>query len=438
MKILLINQQSTRNRGDMAIYLETLRLLHATFPDAQITLTFFDTETARADLPGYSIVGSLDHWAFAVDAAGMVSFTPLRQRMADLGRLAVAAATFRATGKLPRLFADPQKQETLAAFAAADLVLACGGGYIYDADVPRGLPAQLVSFLTWGVFVLGNFLLALALGKRLALLPQSIGPLRDPVRMWVVRAIVQRASFTAVREQRSLNLLTQLGCAQRALALPDIAFGLTGAPAAEGIALLERAGAGAISAAFRVGITALDWGGQQRTFDAQEAYERSLLTCIDSITAQGGAVVLFGQVVNRAVEWDDRAINRRLRERAAHPERILLIEELPPPDVLQAAYGRMDYFIGTRMHSVILALNAGVPAMAVGYLHKSAGMMEQIGLERHCYDIGALAPETLAEGFARLRADPHQPEAAAYLARARRYKRALGALLGAVAEEDEG
>ncbi len=41
----------------------------------------------------------------------------------------------------------------------------------------------------------------------------------------------------------------------------------------------------------------------------------------------------------------------------------------------------MDLFLGTRLHSNIFALVAGVPVVAVAYQYKTFGLMEMIGLK---------------------------------------------------------
>jgi colanic acid/amylovoran biosynthesis protein len=158
-----------------------------------------------------------------------------------------------------------------------------------------------------------------------------------------------------------------------------------------------------------------------------------MLGCIDAITAQGGVVVLFAQCCGPSAAEDDRQVNARLFARAAQPDRVLVIAEALPPDVLQAAYGQMDYFIGTRMHSVILALNAGVPALAIGYLHKTRGVLDELGLSDYCYDIEMLTAETLIAGFERLRCSGMAYSVAPYLDRARRAKLALVQVLGMLA-----
>ncbi|HWQ14012.1 MAG TPA: polysaccharide pyruvyl transferase family protein, partial [Roseiflexaceae bacterium] len=195
-----------------------------------------------------------------------------------------------------------------------------------------------------------------------------------------------------------------------------------------------HAGLAAIRRAFTVGVTALNWAGQNHTFTAQERYEQALAEAIDAIAARGGAVVLFAQCCGPSAVEDDRPVARRIYAMLRCKERVLLLDRPLPPRLLQAAYGQMDSFIGTRMHSVILALNAGVPALAVGYLHKTAGMLAALGLAHRALDIGAVSGAQLLQAFERLQREAGQTGAEAALARARRVKAALPALLRGAAQ----
>jgi colanic acid/amylovoran biosynthesis protein len=422
VKILLLNNHSLLNAGDHAILRETLRLLEQRFPGAQIDLVFNDTASARATLPTYPIHGAPLTWVTSLDDNRDYLFVGRWRRLGYLGLLLLAAVVYRVTGLTLRLFADCHKQALVQAFTAADLVLACGGGYIYAPGAGEGLTG-------WFSFMLSGCVLALLMNKPLVLLPQSIGPLHGQFQHRAVRWVVRHARLTCVRERRSLDLLQRLGCDQRAWHMPDLAFGAAGASADRARALLERAGLPAKPSMFRVGITALNWSGQSFSFTRQQPYEDAILGGIDAITAHGGLVVLFAQCCGPSAAEDDRRVSARLRARAARPEQVVLIQDLLPPDLLQAAYGQMDYFIGTRMHSVILALNAGVPALAVGYLHKTSGVLEEIGIADYCYDIETLTAEELILGFERLRHEGGYPGASAYLERARRTKRALAQVL---------
>jgi colanic acid/amylovoran biosynthesis protein len=395
MKILLVNQKTSLNRGDMAIYNETLRLLRRSFPESCIVMTLRGREEENS-FPDCTIINSLESWVVSVDSSG---------------------------------------QAFLDACASADFVLGCGGGYLYDEyDSPQSVFSELIRLFAWDMFVLGEMLVPLAIGKPLVLLPQSIGPLRTRLKKHIISWIVRKANLTFVRERESLYLLQKLGCSQRAMYMPDLAFGLPEGDRELAEILLKRAGFDRARYSFCVGMTAIDWSAQQRGFYRQAMYEQSLVACIDEITCQGGAVVLFAQCATLLPAWNDRIVNRRLKAAARDPQHVYLVEDLPEPEQLQSLYGLMNYFVATRMHSAILAMNAGVPVITIGYLHKSRGIMREANLAEWCFDIGTVTPGELVRGFHRLRLLTVQDQAQKYVAFAVRSKKALVVLLQLVIE----
>ena len=64
-----------------------------------------------------------------------------------------------------------------------------------------------------------------------------------------------------------------------------------------------------------------------------------------------------------------------------------------------------DLTVGTRLHSAIISMNFGTPAIAINYEHKSAGIMQQLGMPemavdiRHLLDgsLGAMVGDTLGQ-----------------------------------------
>lgn len=422
MNLLLINNHSTRNAGDHVILIETLRILEQAFPAAHMTLSFNDVSSALAALPNTPIHNSLLSWFIQLDAAGEYTLTPRSRRLPSVALALLSALIYRATGILPRLFRSQQKHSLLQAFATADIVLACGGGYLFAPAANEGILGPFTLTLLGAV-------LALLMGKPLVLLPQSIGPLHDDLQRRLVRWVARRALLTLVRERRSLHLLHELGCSQRALCSPDLAFGFSGSAAPQARILPGQQQLAALQPAFWVGMTAINWQEQNYAFSGQNGYEQALIECIDTITAQGGVVALFPQCSGPGLAEDDRLVSRRLQAGARCPERVMVIDEPLHPDALQAAYGQMDYFIGTRMHSVILALNAGVPTIAIGYLHKTAGMFELLGIADKCYDITTLTGGQLIAAFEQLRLTPTPISVTHYLYHARRAKQALPELI---------
>jgi len=136
-----------------------------------------------------------------------------------------------------------------------------------------------------------------------------------------------------------------------------------------------------------IGVTLMDWGGQNARFGNQSRYETAMVALIRHIIGQYGAqVALFAQCSGPTTNQDDRIVAARIAARL--PEHELIRADVAlPPELLKAAYHQLDALVATRMHSAIFAQSAGVPTLAIGYLHKSAGIMQQLGLSQHVLDI---------------------------------------------------
>jgi colanic acid/amylovoran biosynthesis protein len=423
MNILLLNNHSVLNAGDHAILLETLRLLDAAFPGAQVTLAFNDVASARVAHPSRPVVASPVAQMARITAAGQYQMAPHGRRR-ELVRALLGAALAYRSGRASATLRQPQAA-FVQALAEADLVLASGGGYFFTATI-EGL-------FGWYTFTILGALMAVLMRKPLVLLPQSFGPLHTPAQRLAVALIARSATLTFAREPISYAFLEQWRAAHRALLAPDLAIAMPGASPDEGRVLLEQAGLWRSRPEFTVGFTVMNWAGQFSAFDAQRHYEQALAGGLDAITAAGGNAVLFGQSLGPTAAEDDRGVIERLRAAVRRPERVIPFAATLDPRRLQAAYGCVDYFVGTRMHSLIMALNAGTPAMAIAYLHKTNGFLAEVGLAHRGLEISTVTAAELAAAFEQLRAAPEQPGVVPYLARARRFKQALVPLLHAVA-----
>jgi colanic acid/amylovoran biosynthesis protein len=218
MNILLINNHSVQNVGDHAIVQEALRLLHTTFPNAQIALVFNDTASAQQALPTYPILAAPLTWIAPLQPDRSYRLKPAWQRGLLLMLLLLQAIWVRLF-KRPLPIGSGDQRALYHHFAGADLVVACGGGYIYAPQAGDGITG-------WFSFMLSGCVFAILAGKPLVLLPQSIGPLHDTFQRRATRFVVRNARLTCVRDSTSLQLLQELRCAARACQLPDLAFGM--------------------------------------------------------------------------------------------------------------------------------------------------------------------------------------------------------------------
>ena len=385
MNILLLNAHSPQNAGDLAILQQSLVCLHAAYPGAAITVAINDAN--RQGLPpDASYVDSLTRWLVRLSPAGEWRWC---KPLAPLygGWLLLVALLYRFAGWrwLPR---SASRGRLMRAYYDADLVAVIGGGHLYARH------AFNIAFLWLWL----GLALALTMGKPLVLLPQSFGPLPGRLQRGLLRWLLDHSAFVAAREYRSLSFLAEIGLRHRALVLPDLAFAMppviNSAPAA-----VERA----LNDAGRplIGLTLMDWGGQNPGFRNQHGYECAILALIDHLQRRfDAAIVLFAQCYGPVPAHDDRRIACRIA--AACSRAVTVIDAALAPAELQAAYSRLDLLVATRMHSAIFALSAGVPALAIGYLHKSAGIMEMLGLERHVLDIDTIDAQRLCEAADRL------------------------------------
>ncbi|WP_298402476.1 polysaccharide pyruvyl transferase family protein [uncultured Chloroflexus sp.] len=408
MKIVVINNHSVLNAGDYAILLQTLRILHGALPQALVVLTFNDSETAKALLPTYRIHAAPPAWGATLDQHRRVLKVSRLRRGLSLLALLFGALLMRWLGSPVRVFRDQQKQALLVELATADLVIACGGGYLYH----------------WFTFASALSLACILMRRRLVMLPQSIGPFHHPLQVRLAQMIVQGADLVLTRESISLQRALDLG-AREARCEPDLAFAFPAAPTALARAWLHWHVSTEPTPTMYVGLTAIDWQGQNSRFHHQQHYEQVLVDFINRLTDQGAIVVLFAQTCGPSCVEDDRLVNLRLYRQVHDQQRVFMINEPLHPAMLQALYGCMDYFVATRLHSFILATNAGVPALNIGYLSKSAGILGDMGLSERCLDIEHLTLAGLWEAFVRLQYEGLPISAKAYVSTARQRQQML-------------
>lgn len=391
VKILLSNVHSTHNVGDAALADLALQELRANFPSGEITLVMDNPQTYAGPEP---VCASFTN---VFKDPETQQFRWLAVPGLVLGSL-LAVGLYRLTGRAILWPVPPAQRALLAAYFAADLVVSAPGGFLYSSKSGLGLLNTL-------------FTLAYALwaGKPLYLFAQSIGPFTLAWQYPLIRWVLSRARLIAVRETISLQQLHAIGLKHPACqVVPDLAFLLARPSTAntQAAALAWLASAGVQPEANRplLGVTVVNWGAQYPHFTQQADYERALATALSFFLERyGGQVVLFPQVHHAQAGSDDRVPSQRVAEQLqAWGKQVVLITTPQPYPVLKAAYGYMDLFLGTRMHSNIFALTEGVPVLAIAYQPKTLGIAQMVGIERWVIDIAQADAPTLCDQLAAL------------------------------------
>lgn len=72
--------------------------------------------------------------------------------------------------------------------------------------------------------------------------------------------------------------------------------------------------------------------------------------------------------------------------KAKKDNRIIITADCYSSDIQQTLISKAKYVIGARYHSIVFALNQGVPCIALSYEHKMAGLLETLGKSEWCID----------------------------------------------------
>ena len=84
-----------------------------------------------------------------------------------------------------------------------------------------------------------------------------------------------------------------------------------------------------------------------------------------------------------------------LRQHISDPARYhVVMDELNDLE-MGKILGACELTVGTRLHSAIISMNFATPAIAINYEHKSAGIMQQLGLPEMAIHIRQLLDGSL-------------------------------------------
>jgi colanic acid/amylovoran biosynthesis protein len=385
--VLIVNVHSTRNTGDLALLESGLAALRAAFgrPRLLVSANWPEEDYFKSSLDFETVPSA--RWLVGVDRK-----RPFFQQLLSmfLGLILAQLAAWSGRILFGRL-APAGWRRLIMAYQQADLVAAVSGNQFFSTG-RYGWPFPV----TWMACALAHIF-----KKPLYVLPQSIGPLKRGWERIALRGVYGRARLVLLRDAASLHLALELGLpVDRVRYAPDPAFGLAAAPFKEALQVLSRYGYRPGDPA--IGATLIASMGRFLPYDQVERYYTAMAHLFERIQCQLGArVYVFTQVSGPTEVEDDRRAAQTVRARLPGGVDITLVEELLPPAVLKACFGCMDFFIASRLHSGIFALGMGVPSLFIGYLSKTSGMLQKLGLSDWVIDLAEVNEDTLWEQLQR-------------------------------------
>lgn len=258
------------------------------------------------------------------------------------------------------------------------------------------------------IYGLGRFLyvslpqlLALFMGKKLVLLPQTLGPFNGRITKFIARYILNRASIIYSRDYVGLKETKAfLGdrCDSAKLRFCyDVGFAVdpVSPDKMDVDGLLEKRKRDS----FTVGLNVsglLFMGGYTRNnmFGLRIDYREFIYDLIDFLIQKRNATVLliphvFG--VSKDSECDATICKNIYNDlKPKYKNKIFLVKGNYDQNEIKYIIGLCDFFIGSRMHACIAAISQHVPTVALAYSKKFLGVIQSLGFESLVVDLRIL------------------------------------------------
>lgn len=367
-KVTIINAYGRTNRGDSVLLDECISEIKQKHPQSKIGVCLFDSYNS-------------DNLDSEVERLERIGNSHFKNRYIDVMQkiycLVISLLLSRLNWSFLFSIAPHRIRKTLKHIRDSDIVISAPGGYIHDTNY-----AYLIA--------LCHLWLGINFKKNTILAPQSIGPLRSPIARWLVRKTLNRCDLICARESYTYDFLIDIGVATSKIEKTgDSAFwnlNATSDLTDKSLAALDI-----LNHKF-VGMTVVNWTfpHSKNVEVLRTLYISNLAKLIEDIyLTHGLRTVIFNQVS------DDLCIAYALKSAVKLPEAIIIDSTEKEPAELRAMISRSTTFVGTRFHSCIFAIMAGVPTIAISYLPKTEFILKDLNLSERSLPIDDIHYETL-------------------------------------------
>lgn len=377
MKLLILGNHTCGNRGDSAI----LRGLI----DAITTID----ETVQVDVMSRYPVSSA--WLLGRPVMGDGLYKQMKQHNNAVGLMGrvkkvlrrkyqhqVLLAKATDNGRLRNISIPQGFIDFVKSLQKYDAIIQVGGSFFVDLYGVSQFEHALCSFMA---------------KKPVYMIGHSVGPFQDPQFNHLASYVFGHAESLILRESVSLDLMKQSNIDSRKVEQGvDTAWLVehhndSFVPSYAVQHWLET-----IKRKKTVAITLRELAPfDKRLGTTQQAYEQAFASVVNRVIEQGYQVLALSTCTGiDSYNKDDRMVALNLRQYVNDPEQYhVVMDELNDLE-MGKILGECELTVGTRLHSAIISMNFGTPAIAINYEHKSAGIMKQLGMPEMAIEIRQL------------------------------------------------
>ncbi len=239
-------------------------------------------------------------------------------------------------------------------------------------------------------FILGSMpsIIALLIGKKLVLFPQTYGQYSSRVAQIIARYILRNAHIILSRDRESMDLVKDIlgkkNCNKKIIFCPDVAFALDSIAPKDGD-IQPFINTGKDNPVIGLNINGLLYNGgytRNNMFNLRMDYKLFVHKLSEAILKKTNANLLLIPHTFAAhghVESDPDACAEVFTALSpTYKGRIQMIAGEYDQHAIKGIIGCCDFFIGSRMHACIAALSQKIPTAAVAYSKKFKGVFDSI------------------------------------------------------------
>lgn len=411
-KALLIPSNTDLNRGDQALVWESIRIVEDVYGKDKIECVLMgDISSRDAYLQnrqtrnlGYRMIDTiLKHPGrkFAVRRGDSISYSKTTmvqwglQAIVDYIRTRMLLSPNPFIRNFGKLFLSDKQKLIVNEFQEAESVFVKGGGFLHSYGPITD--SYLMYFSTY------HIRLALALGKKVIILPNSIGPLKNSVAKHIVLKCLRECALVTVRENISKKCLEDFGIDSKCF--PDLGFYLKSTEH-EMSSYLQKNGVPTDAKKVVITLRPYRFSGSSNHDELYKNYVSGVKNLVDYLVESGYHITFIAHTLGPSShENDSIAIKEVMNLLSSETlSSVTFIEDfnLNCRDI-EKIYSYYDYMVGTRFHSVIFSLNMYVPSIAISYGgNKGKGVMKDLGNSDFSIDMDKIQENTIVEMFKKL------------------------------------
>lgn len=353
MKILIPNATSPKNIGDQAMLHVLIDLVRSVHKNVFITVHSTDPHLYKKTVAD-KIDNTLYSWAVFSKRNKLI-------RLIRISKLFLQYVLLKF--QLDRIKIDNTLTNLIEDYRTADLIVFVGNGYVRST---KGITQSLNLFMLLMLFEFAK----IADAKKIVS-PLSFGPFAYAWQERLAKKCINNLDVVSAREKFSFELMKKNDIKNLILSTDH------------SLLVKKRMKKNKNYSTYNIlGFTIRKWFNKEK----QESFEKMFAEGIVKF-AKDKKIFVQPIVQVNAPEYGDidmhitQKIVRKLREEKVKVKPIKVIGSL---DQGLKIYSDIDFLVGMRMHSNILAATQGVPFVGISYEYKTEGIMNSLGIQEFC------------------------------------------------------